>query len=175
MTLSVETKMWVAKANEAIESGDPRAVSAFEAETGMKPSMVAMLHKSGQTISLEQSLQRHMNAMKMFEASAIVYSPEQKAVIECQDQKVVVNAFAGTGKTTTAEGYANARPDERILYVCLNKANQQEAQARFPSNVVCRTSHSLAYAAIGPCSAQPQALRLPAQARGERLHRATPS
>lgn len=149
MTLSVETQMWVAKAHEAIESGDPRAASAFEAETGMKPSMVAMLHKSGQSISLEQSLQRHMNAMKMFEASAIVYSPEQKAVIECRDQKVVVNAFAGTGKTTTAQGYAEARPNERILYVCLNKANQQEAQARFPSNVVCRTSHSLAYAAIG--------------------------
>lgn len=36
-----------------------------------------------------------------------------------------------------------------MLYICLNKANQMEASNRFGPNVECRTSHSLAYRAVG--------------------------
>lgn len=81
--------------------------------------------------------------------STFRYDDDQMAVIECRDKCVVAEAFAGAGKTSTAIGYAAARPEGKILYVCLNKANQVEASARFGSNVECRTSHSLAYAAIG--------------------------
>lgn len=77
------------------------------------------------------------------------YDEYQQAVIECESRVVVAEAFAGAGKTTTAIGYAKARPTAKMLYVCLNKANQVEASARFGSNVECRTSHSLAYAAVG--------------------------
>jgi F-box protein 18 (helicase) len=77
------------------------------------------------------------------------YDQWQQSVIDSQARNLVVGAFAGTGKTTTAVGYALARPDARILYVCFGKKNQMDAQARFPANVECRTSHSLAYAAVG--------------------------
>lgn len=73
----------------------------------------------------------------------------QSAVIECRDKNIVVEAKAGAGKTTTAIGYTEARKESRFLYLCLNKANQVEATARFGSHVTCRTGHSLAYQAIG--------------------------
>lgn len=81
--------------------------------------------------------------------SSFGFDESQRAVIECNDREVVAEARAGAGKTTTAIGYAQHRPDARILYVCLNKANQVEASARFGANTECRTSHSLAYSAVG--------------------------
>lgn len=60
-----------------------------------------------------------------------------------------VLAFAGTGKTTTLIEYALAHPEKRMLYVAFNKSVQLEAAAKFPSNVVCKTSHSLAFAGFG--------------------------
>ena len=77
------------------------------------------------------------------------YSDEQLAVISDSNRIVKVNAFAGTGKTATAVGHALARPNARILYVAFAKPMQLEAEKRFPKNVECRTTHSLAYAAIG--------------------------
>jgi superfamily I DNA/RNA helicase len=77
------------------------------------------------------------------------FTAEQAGVIDSQAANVVVNAFAGTGKTTTLRGYALARPRSRILYLAFNKAMAQEAAGSFPENVDCRTMHSLAYTAIG--------------------------
>lgn len=78
------------------------------------------------------------------------YSDQQMGVIECNDRLIVVDAFAGCGKTTTAVGYANHRPDERMLYLCLNKANADEAQHRFGPNVTAATTHSVAWRAMRP-------------------------
>jgi hypothetical protein len=77
------------------------------------------------------------------------YDEFQLEFIHCDHSLVVGEAFAGAGKTTSAIGYALHRPHMKMLYVCLNKANQEEASRRFPKNVTCRTSHGLAYAAIG--------------------------
>lgn len=82
-------------------------------------------------------------------ARAIDYTPEQVEIIMDRSRILVANAFAGTGKTTTAVGYAAARPDARILYMAFNKAIQTEAQSRFARNTRCQTTHSLAYQAIG--------------------------
>ncbi len=82
-------------------------------------------------------------------ARGIDYTPEQTEIIKDRSPILVANAFAGTGKTTTAVGYAAARPDARILYMAFNKAIQTEAQSRFGRNTRCQTTHSLAYQAIG--------------------------
>lgn len=74
---------------------------------------------------------------------------EQAAVVECRARLLAVNAFAGTGKTTTLIEYARARPGRRILYLAFNRAVANEAKERFPSYVSCRTTHSLAYAVKG--------------------------
>lgn len=73
----------------------------------------------------------------------------QQALVDCNDPLIVGEAFAGAGKTTTAIAYTNARPKMRTLYLCFNKANQSEAARRFAAHVECRTTHSLAYKAVG--------------------------
>ncbi|MFF9819017.1 UvrD-helicase domain-containing protein [Streptomyces sp. NPDC014006] len=57
-------------------------------------------------------------------------------------------AGAGTGKTSTL-AMMGAASRRRGLYVAFNKPIAVEARARFGSNVQCRTSHSLAYQAVG--------------------------
>lgn len=74
---------------------------------------------------------------------------EQAAVVECPARLLAVNAFAGTGKTTTLVDYARARPGRRILYLAFNRSVATEARERFPDNVACRTTHSLAFAVKG--------------------------
>lgn len=66
-------------------------------------------------------------------------------MVRSEGRIIAVSAFAGTGKTTTLVHFAQARPQERILYLAFNKAIQMEATARFPSNVTCRTTHAIAY------------------------------
>jgi len=56
-----------------------------------------------------------------------------------------ISAFAGTGKTTTLHGIANSAPDKLGLYLAFNKEIADEARKKFPKNVECRTTHSLAY------------------------------
>ena len=57
---------------------------------------------------------------------------EQSAIIHWQGQKLVVNAFAGTGKTSTLVQYALANPDSRMLYLAYNRAVRDEAERKFP-------------------------------------------
>jgi len=78
------------------------------------------------------------------------FTDEQIGAIQSQSSKiVVVNAFAGTGKTSMLEGFAAARPRAKLLYLAFNKAVQQEAASRFPNNVTVRTTHSIAYGQEG--------------------------
>lgn len=79
----------------------------------------------------------------------VEYSDQQNTIIHCPAKIIVANAFAGTGKTTTAIGYAAHRPKAKMLYIAYNKAIQEEASRRFGPNVTCRTAHSLAFAACG--------------------------
>ncbi len=74
---------------------------------------------------------------------------EQKAIIGAQGRVICVNAFAGTGKSTTMRAYASAHPKERILYLAFNKSVALEARQKMPSNVFATTAHGLAYSAIG--------------------------
>ncbi|HAP0214971.1 TPA: UvrD-helicase domain-containing protein, partial [Escherichia coli] len=53
---------------------------------------------------------------------------EQSAIIHWQGQKLVVNAFAGTGKTSTLVQYALANPGSRMLYLAYNRAVRDEAE-----------------------------------------------
>ncbi len=77
---------------------------------------------------------------------------EQETIIRTElraGECALINAYAGTGKTTTLELLANALPDKRILYICFNRETAVQAKARFPRNTECRTIHSLAFAQTG--------------------------
>lgn len=77
------------------------------------------------------------------------YSPEQTEIIESDADCAVAHAFAGAGKTSTMVGFANVRPNKKMLYVAYNRAIKEEARRKFPKNVECVTSHQLAYKTIG--------------------------
>ena len=56
-----------------------------------------------------------------------------------------IKAFAGSGKTSTLAEIARNLKPKRGLYLAYNKSIQLEAKDKFPDNVDCKTSHSLAY------------------------------
>nr|XP_054751501.1 F-box DNA helicase 1-like [Lytechinus pictus] len=79
-------------------------------------------------------------------------TPEQLRIINhnlLPTDTIKINAFAGTGKTTTLIKFAQLRPHLSFLYIAFNKTVQQQAAEKFPKNVECRTLHSLAYRAVG--------------------------
>jgi superfamily I DNA/RNA helicase len=82
--------------------------------------------------------------------SAITPTAEQKAAVDvfAAGHDLALVAGAGTGKTATLVQMA-AATKKRGLYVAFNKAIAQDADRRFGSNVTCRTSHSIAFRAVG--------------------------
>ena len=64
-----------------------------------------------------------------------------------ETDSAVIEAVAGSGKTTTNEEIGR-RLNGPVLYAVFNKAIQMEAQARMPFNVETRTFNSLGHAAV---------------------------
>lgn len=62
---------------------------------------------------------------------------------------IVVEAGAGTGKTSLLIMAAEAVPGRSGSYLCFNAAVAAEARRKFPRNVDCSTVHSVAMAAVG--------------------------
>ena len=78
---------------------------------------------------------------------------EQKEVIECskhlkQNEILKINAFAGTGKTTTLIEITKANKNKKYLYLAFNSSIVKEARKKFGTNVDVYTLHSLAYKAL---------------------------
>jgi superfamily I DNA/RNA helicase len=76
---------------------------------------------------------------------------EQEDVIQAfgQGGTVVVEALAGTGKTTTLKAISGVQPMRPGTYLAFNKAIVREAEGSFPGRVNVTTAHALAYKAIG--------------------------
>jgi hypothetical protein len=76
---------------------------------------------------------------------------EQQAIIDAYraGQNLVIEAGAGTGKTTTLKMLGAAAPNRSGLYIAYNKAIAADAGRSFPRHVECRTAHSLAFRAVG--------------------------
>ena len=76
---------------------------------------------------------------------------EQAAIVDASrtGEGLVIEAGAGTGKTSTLRLLAAAKPHERGLYLAYNRAIKDDAQTSFPSNVTCMTAHGLAFRQVG--------------------------
>lgn len=77
---------------------------------------------------------------------------EQQAAVDLftAGGNVVVEALAGTGKTSTLRFMADTARARKGLYAAFNRSIAQEAQRRFQgTGVNARTMHSLAYAEYG--------------------------
>jgi superfamily I DNA/RNA helicase len=78
-------------------------------------------------------------------------TPEQQHALDlfATGESMVIEAGAGTGKTSTLIMLAESAPERRGQYVAFNRAIVDEAAQKFPSNVACNTAHSLAMRAVG--------------------------
>jgi superfamily I DNA/RNA helicase len=75
---------------------------------------------------------------------------QQHAVnLSLTGENLKIEAYAGAGKTSTLSAISNAMPNKNILYIAFNKSIAEEAKTKFPKNVTCKTTHSLAYSAVG--------------------------
>jgi superfamily I DNA/RNA helicase len=97
---------------------------------------------------------------------------EQQAAVDAfrTGGSLVLEAAAGSGKTTTLKLLAKATPHRRGVYVAYNRAIATDAKRSFPPNVECATAHSLAYRAVaGPYKHRLNAGRQPTWKTAELL------
>lgn len=75
--------------------------------------------------------------------------PEQEAARELFQKRegLRIDAYAGTGKTTTLKLLADSS-SQRGFYLAFNRSIADEASQRFCRQVVCATSHSIAFRSI---------------------------
>lgn len=78
-------------------------------------------------------------------------TPEQDAALEAyaSGENLVIEAGAGSGKTSTLVLLARSTPDRRGQYIAFNKAIVEDSRARMPGHVSASTAHSLAFRALG--------------------------
>lgn len=80
----------------------------------------------------------------------IVPTKEQVDIIQASKEcsPLIINAGAGTGKTSTLAMVAKELLVSSLLLV-FNRAAKEDAESRFPPHVRVRTTHSLAYGEVG--------------------------
>lgn len=66
---------------------------------------------------------------------------EQVAIRQSKARTLLVSAGAGATKTSSLVLYAEYRPTTSMLYIAFNRPVKEEAQAKFPKNVKCLTTH----------------------------------
>lgn len=76
-------------------------------------------------------------------------TPEQECVLASSADLLKINAYAGTGKTSTFQLVTRANPRLQFLYVAFNRSIREEAARKFPPNVRCMTTHGLAFPKFG--------------------------
>ena len=82
--------------------------------------------------------------------SRLVKTEEQLDIIRAAKDNATlkIEAYAGAAKTSTL-AMVSEEIQEKSLLLVFNKAAQLDALTRFPDHVEVRTTHSLAYQAIG--------------------------
>lgn len=77
-------------------------------------------------------------------------SEQQQAIdIAATGESCVIQALAGSGKTSTLRMIAEHQQDRRYQFVAFNRAIVNDVAGSFPGNVAAKTAHALAFAAVG--------------------------
>jgi DNA polymerase III epsilon subunit-like protein len=81
-------------------------------------------------------------------------SPEQQAIVSSiKDHNVIVNAVAGSGKTTTALHIASSYPSDSILLLTYNKRLKEETRQRISAlsltNIEAHSYHAMCFKYFG--------------------------
>ena len=78
-----------------------------------------------------------------------VLTPEQRRAVESNAPRLVVQACAGAGKSSTLIRWAAARPQARVLLLTYNRSAAEQLRSRGPANMRASTTHALAFADVG--------------------------
>ena len=84
--------------------------------------------------------------------STVFQATDEQAVAmraALDDVNVVVEALAGTGKTTTMKLIAERKNNKRGQYIAFNKSIVEDVKRKIPDSTKANTAHSLAYRAVG--------------------------
>lgn len=76
--------------------------------------------------------------------SKIELTKEQSLILKSEQNNIVIQALAGSGKTTTLLEYSKKYSDKKFLYLAFNRSIKEEAEKKFPINVTAKTVHALA-------------------------------
>lgn len=74
---------------------------------------------------------------------------EQLDIINSESKRILINAKAGTGKTTTLIEFTKKRPFNTFLYLAYNKEIKNSSKRKFFGNTDVFTIHGLAYKELG--------------------------
>lgn len=74
---------------------------------------------------------------------------EQLQIINSEEDNIIIEAKAGTGKTTTLIEYTKRRPLNNFLYLAFSSEIKKNSKKKFFGNTEVHTIHSLAYKYIG--------------------------
>lgn len=64
-------------------------------------------------------------------------------------ENLTIEAAAGSGKTSVIKMIAKHTKGKKCLYMAFNKAIAEEVKHKLPDNVLSKTTHSIAYQAVG--------------------------
>ena len=91
-----------------------------------------------------------MSMRRSHEATTYTPTSEQVDIIAHEPtEDLLVEAGAGTGKTTTLKAYARKWIERRAIYIVFNRAMAEASKGQFPRNVEVMTAHSYAYRSRG--------------------------
>ncbi|MFW5847424.1 MAG: UvrD-helicase domain-containing protein [bacterium] len=80
------------------------------------------------------------------------YTKEQERIfhfIKTRPENILIEAYAGTGKTTTIVNASNLiDKSKKIVFLAFNKHIQKELKEKLPEHIKCYTTYGLGYSAV---------------------------
>jgi hypothetical protein len=161
--LSWSTAQLETEFERAQDSGDTKAVDAVVHELNFRTTARARALR--QSVDRFLGIVRQPNDERQQKASATVAPQERSTTAHPQGSRLSptdeqqqaidrfrtgsslkINAYAGTGKTSTLELLAESTT-RRGQYIAFNRDIVRDAKDKFPSSVNCATTHGLAFKA----------------------------
>lgn len=100
-------------------------------------------------ISVDKSVPVSLQGDKTPVGEGLVWTPDQRQVMDDRHSRIQVCALAGSGKTKVIGAYARLRPRARLAYVTFSAALARQAKAMLPDHLRAKTFHGLAFPRFG--------------------------
>ena len=152
LNLHVEDNTCTGDYNIVWKQGREEQVEGFRSQMRYMQDVV-LLKREVFSHAVLQSAECAVHGIEAVGQDSNLMTDEQLAImnakVSSKNELVTVEAFAGTGKTTTLLAFARANPSKRLLYLVFNVSIRDHAKTQFPPNTDVKSVHSMAYAKVG--------------------------